>query len=134
MKTHTFFHLMLIILPFILIAPHSHATDPHFGLPAKDLPMEYQQKGSLISIKIVPKNKETRLYLVGHDIAIMKVDEVAVTGKLKLGKNEKIIQFRRKGDYFTTQDKLSGNVNIKLEMLNTKKTEEFNFKIKKVKP
>jgi len=110
------------------------AQDPHgkFGIPAQDLKPEYQQHGSLVSIRIVPADKETKLFIVGNESASLKFDKINITGKIRVGQNEKVILFNRQKDYFTTTDQLAGDLDLQLELKDKKKKE--NFKIKLTNP
>lgn len=114
---------------FVLLAFHVFAQDPHgdFAAPAQDLKPELQRKGELFSIKIIPAGKITKLFIVGNETASLKFDKLTVTGVLRFGKDEKVIVFNRKKDYFTAPGPLKGDLELKLEHKDAKKTE--NFKI-----
>lgn len=104
---------------------------PHFGMPAQDLPKEYSQKGELFTIKLVPKAKETRLYLVGSEVAKVKFSKISITGTIKVGENEQQVTFYRKKDYFQTPTPIKGDLDLKLKHLDTQKTEEIRFRLLK---
>lgn len=107
------------------------AQDPHgnFGLPAQDLKPEYQERGALVSIKLIPADKITKLFIVGNEAASVKFDKINITGKIRVGDNEKIIKFNREKDYFTTTDQLAGDLDLQLELKDKKKKEKFKIKL-----
>lgn len=109
----------------------THAKNNQFGLPAKDLPQEYQQKGDLFTIRLVPADKETKLYIVGNEIASLKVEQLDVVGKIKIGKNEKVLRFQRKADHFSATAPIQGDVQLNVKMLDQPKEETFNLRMKK---
>lgn len=119
---------ILLILFYAIVG---FAQDPHgkFGMPAQDLKPEYQEHGSLVSIRIVPASKLTKLFIVGKESASLKFDKINVTGKIRVGDNEKVIQFNREKDYFTTTDQLIGDLDLQLELKDKKKKENFKIKI-----
>mgnify|MGYP003348097754 CR=1 FL=1 len=104
-----------------------------FGLPAQTVPFkEWEQKGNLFDIKIIPGKKQTKLYLVGKETATLEFKKLSVVGKIKVGNNEKTIEFRRDKDYFTTSDEIKGDsLQIHAEDKASKKQEKFEFDLKK---
>lgn len=112
-----------VILFCAALSSLTFAQDPHgrFGLPAQDIKPEYQEHGSLISIRLVPADKVTKLFIVGKEAASLKFDKLNITGKIRVGNNEKVILFNREKDYFTTTDQLSGDLDLQLEMKDKEK-------------
>ena len=136
MKSNTFFLTTgLFILVSLLTLPVSgqNTPKPEFGLPAQTMPFhEYETHGQLLSLKIVPSSKETRLYIIGNEAASLSVDKYAVHGQVMMGRHRKSIDFKRGKDYFSTEEKINGELlNLKLEEIETKKIEEFKIKLKR---
>jgi len=102
-------------------------------LPAQTVPYkEFEQHGNLFDIKVVPTAKEVRLYLVGKEKAIVKFDKLSVTAKIRAGKSEKIIQFHKGKDYFTTTDEVRGEVlHLKAKNELDQTSEEFHIDMQK---
>jgi hypothetical protein len=124
--------LSLLALSLSTFSPFALAKDPNrsFGLPAVDAPKEYQHHGDLVSIRIVPGDKETRLYLVGKEAASLKLSEVGIVGTLHLGDSEKAISFKQTQGYFFTETPLSGQLNLEIKLPDQKK-EKFKIKLNK---
>jgi hypothetical protein len=128
MTGYAFGGIMRLLFSVMLFwANFAFATEP-FGLPAQDPRPVYEKKGDVFSIRLVPADKETRLYIVGNEAVAVKFDDVKVTGRVRFGDREKVITFNRKDDYFTTSDQLAGDVDLSLK--NKKKAEKFKFQIK----
>jgi hypothetical protein len=65
-----------------------------------DRPQEYQAKGGLFSVCLIPGDKETKLIVVGNEVAKLKVDKLHITATMKFGKDERVVQFQRFNDYY----------------------------------
>jgi len=126
MKLSLIFGTLLLLLTIKVFGQDPHGN---FAAPAQDLKPEYQRKGELFSIRIIPAGKETKLFIVGNETASIKVDKLHVTGKIRVGQNERIIVFNRKNDYFSAPGNLKGDLDLKLEQKDTKKTENFKIEL-----
>ena len=124
MAMKTLFFLILFA-PLLAISKNGH-----LGLPPFDLKKEYQYSGDLVQIKIIPGDKETKLFVVGKETARLKFDKLDVHATLIIGNNEKTITFSRQKDHFSTTDTLSsGDLNLKLHLLDSKKSEQLKIKL-----
>ena len=102
-------------------------------LPAQDVKFkEFQQHGNLFDIRVVPAGKEVRLYLVGKEAASVKFEKLSIVGKIKAGKTEKLIEFHKGKDYFTTTDEVRGQtLHVKAKNEDSQNTEEFQIDLQK---
>ena len=112
--------------PFVLA---QQDTQPFAG-PAQTMSHpEFEQHGDLVKIKFVPGDRETKIYVVGLDAAAVKVDDLTVTAHLKVGETEKVIKFKRKKDYFSTEEELKGEFHVQLHNQDAKKVDEFRIRL-----
>jgi hypothetical protein len=117
-----------VILVSLILAFQLGFTEEQMAIGIPDRPQEYTSKGGLFSVKLIPGAKETRLVVVGKDVAKLDINKLDVTGTLKLGKNEKVIKFRRQKDYFSTNENLNkGDLNLRLMNRQNNKSDEVHF-------
>ena len=116
------------ILMTILLVAQLGFSEEQMAIGIPDRPQEYTSKGGLFTVKMIPGKRETRLVVVGKDVAKLDINKLDVTGTLKFGKNEKVIKFVRKKDYFSTNEKLNkGDLNLKLMNKRDNKSDEVHF-------
>ncbi len=134
MKTRINLPILVVTLLFLGLSVNLAKAQPAaLGLPAQDVKYkEFEQHGNLFDLKIIPGSKETRLYLVGKEAASVKFEKLSIVGKIKVGNNEKLIEFRKDKDYFTTKDILHGQtLHLKAKDDESQKSEEFQVDLKK---
>jgi len=133
MKNLKILSLFVLFAAAGLITQILKAQPAPLGLPAQSVPFkEFSQQGNLFSIKIIPAGKETHLYLVGNDAASVKFEKLSVVGRIKIGENEKVIQFHKDKDYFTTDEIVHGHtLHLKAKDEETQNSEEFHVDLKK---
>lgn len=126
-------NLLLSLISMFVFAQAPAAGKSDFGLPAESMHFpEYEQHGQLLTIKLIPSKKETRIYLVGKEAASISVDKYTVHAQVLMGRHRQDITFKKENDYFATDEKIKGDMlQLKFEENESKKTEEFKFKLRK---
>lgn len=72
-----------------------------FAQSPREIP-EYTHQGNLVSVRIVPKDRTAKIFLVGHKAAEVNLkDEAKVLSVTLLKKNQKeVLQLDKQGDYY----------------------------------
>jgi hypothetical protein len=137
MKTITISILVLTFALGLFISRQSHSQD-QFGIPAESVPFkEFEQQGALMSVKIVPGDKETHFYFAGKEpgknSGKTTISNISVTGKLQNGDEEKLVEFRKVADHFVTTTPLhgGGTLHLKAKLEDSEKSEEFHINMKR---
>ena len=129
MKTFIFALLVILSTTFVI----TRVQAGNFGLPAQDTHFpEFEQHGNLFDLKIIPAQDETRLYLVGKEAASVKFENLSIVGKIKVGDTDKIIEFHKDKNYFSTKEVIHGHkVQIKAKDESNQKSEDFQIDLQK---
>jgi hypothetical protein len=107
--------MLLALLLFPIFVHAQQDNGPFGGMPAQNIPFpEWEEHGQLITIRIVPADKETHLYLVGKEAAALKSDDMRVTAKVFSGKTEHTLTFVRNKDHFTAPEAVNGDVQVQV--------------------
>lgn len=84
-----------LIILVLLISSASYAVNP------REVP-EFTQQGSLITLRVVPKDRTAKIFIVGHKAAAIELQKDAQVTRVLLVDNEKkeTLSLNDQGDYY----------------------------------
>lgn len=108
-----------------------------FAVNPSEIP-EYTHQGNLITLRVVPKDRTAKIFIVGHKAAEMNLkDETQILSVSLLKKNRKeILQIDRQGDFYEVRG-LPGSekpYELMIEATVKGQMEEIKVNIPKQKP
>lgn len=96
---------------------------------AQHTPPGLTQNGKLINIKIVPGDKQLKIYLIGKDVGGLEVNKGSLEAYLQFGQQEKRIELSKKQDYYLLDQQPKGSMRIEFRSSDQKQKEDFHFKL-----
>lgn len=89
-----------------------------------------QQQGQLFTVNIVPGDKLTTIKIVGKKAATIKFDKLKIEATMYVGGQEKTLSFQKDKNIFSTTEKISGDLKLKILGEKPDQSETFQFKLK----
>jgi hypothetical protein len=121
---------------FFILAAIYFGT-PCFAVNPSEIP-EYTHQGNLVTIRVVPKDRSAKIFIVGHKAAEMNFkDDAQILSVSVLKKNRKeTLQLNRQGDFYEVQGLPEGEKPYQLMIKAAVKgqTEEVKVNIPTQKP
>lgn len=123
MKNIILFFSSLVILTFSLLSHSQTPTGDKTNIE------NLTQQGQLFTVNIIPGDKLTTIKIVGKKAATLKFDKLKIQASLFFDGKEKTLEFQKEKNSFTTKEKLSGELNLKILGERPTDTETFKFKL-----
>lgn len=85
----------------------------------------------MFTVKLVPAGKQLKVYLVGKEMADVRLTDVGVNAWIRVGGQMKPVSTNRGTENFTIDNSTPDDASaLKLKLKYKESSEEFNFKLK----
>lgn len=93
------------------------------------IPPGLTQNGKLINVKLVPADKQLKIYLIGKDVGGVEMNQGSLEAYLQIGQQEKRVELSKKQDYYLLNQLPKGQMRIEFQSSDQKQKENFHFKL-----
>ncbi|HPI41595.1 MAG TPA: hypothetical protein PLJ21_12375 [Pseudobdellovibrionaceae bacterium] len=97
--------------------------------PEEMAPPGLIQSGQLFTVKVVPFDKEAKIYIVGKENVKINWQGTDLEATLQLPQGEKKITLIKGKDHFLIKESIKGNLDLKLQSKPNTTVEKFRFKL-----
>lgn len=127
MRPIRFFASAPVLAAFVLMAPV-----PKVGAQTEnpDVRAPRLKEGRMFTVTVVPAAKELKVFVVGHEQARFKVDDLGFHAFIRSGGKMKPVTSTKRDDHFVIQAQPSSGSELKVKLDFEGKSEEHDIQLK----
>ncbi len=124
-------NLGVLLISLVLINNSLAGQEDKLGplINEQHLPPGLTQNGKLINVKLVPADKQLKIYLIGKDVGGIETNQGSLEAYLQIGQQEKRIEISKKQDHYLLNQLPKGQMRIEFRSSDQKQKENFHFKL-----